>query len=1301
MFRNVKITDPLLREWVNTKIPFFSDNPDPFGQLVVVIGTLSFLTLIAYVLFRVSVAEDVGGQIRRMELGLSRVFHSTLLSRLCLLWAAIVIPLIFYVNTKEHYWTAKHTTMLFSGVMALLGWLAVCLKVPRFKVPYAWPVALILMSATLSTLRAVNMAESIGYLFAIFGSAVFMFVASQVFSTSKRIHLFVVTLVGVGAVMSLYGLAQAYLLIPMEHVYAQDTRAPVSTIGNKNYAAYFLDLTMPLALALAATRRRPMQTLLALAAFFLCRWHFVLCDTRGGTISMSVSILLTIVIVGFFHRKRFRLLLYVVLIEPLLWAAMSVGSITYSYTQEWGKTLAGIEGKRAISAALSRAVDEDFRHLQSHITQWFTTCNESLLGIDIRLTALLSGFALALFLFWFLLKVKKDWTFHLGGAVLLAFLPFLFAYFTMPKPMPTPKAVNLLVREARHLPNREIAEELLSRYGAVMQKAADSYNYILLSKHQDVAAMFSLTLFVAFATFLLFRWYDRKEGWLPGFATIGAMGLWFVFFLALRSGGLLHKRILEGLFFRLETLWPVSMSGFHDHWPMLGLLISSISFLVFTLVSLFAVIWAMQYIPDTFSKERTREIANTGIAIAKGAGVVVLLIVLATGLFHPRLKRVRQNMIRTYQTEEEGKVTRALFAGAHTFFNTQAKVKGQTPDGAVGFRLEIYQGCLRKIRDNPILGIGPGNFKIIHPHPKYETALERRILGKEVLGRKAHNDFLEDAVENGFFGLLGMIWMFTTAGFLLFKSLCLIRPAKNSTDVFNNTITWGLAWSLITILMHAQFEAPLLQPASTYTCWMLFGVLFQLHRIQRRRTLAAEGGMAVSLQPVAVEPSVDLKNAHSSLSSARSTSEFELPEPKPISPEAKPFANPWINWPVVVVVVTVLTSTVLLRQFVGEMWLRWGMIFSERSVEKYGFVFQTMKKASEVYPQQMETNYILGRYCIDAVSMLYKPWEVKTRTDLYGEKERQSNQKLIERLREDRQLDVDKIQEYAQMGIDVHKRDIFMNPHYKWAHNNMGVLCDKLSLINADLAAVETDPVKRAEYLRKSEEFKEDSRNCYSKALEIDDLQVYALFNLGVGAFSKDKDFDLAVKYFERTLLADPRRGDVYMFISRCHLADGNLEGAIRAAERLYAWINERPSNRIEPQLHEDMIRNLQQVTRIALQQEEADLAVRAALLLTEEDDRCGNLPLLARATLDAGSPEQAIAYASESVTSCKGSVSADSVFVQCKASCLLGDTTGALQTLDLLMNSNAADAYRSVIESDTAFDAIRGSSEYVSLMKE
>ncbi|MCA9428841.1 MAG: hypothetical protein KC994_27430, partial [Candidatus Omnitrophica bacterium] len=183
------------------------------------------------------------------------------------------------------------------------------------------------------------------------------------------------------------------------------------------------------------------------------------------------------------------------------------------------------------------------------------------------------------------------------------------------------------------------------------------------------------------------------------------------------------------------------------------------------------------------------------------------------------------------------------------------------------------------------------------------------------------------------------------------------------------------------------------------------------------------------------------------------------------------------------------------------------MVFSEGGVQRYKLVFNSMEKASEVYPQQMETNYILGRYCIDAVGILYEPWMIRTRTDRYDEKVREENEERIAEIEKQYGLNVEDLIHYAQLGIDVHKRDIYMNPHYKWAHNNMGVLCDKMAMIQADLAAVTTDPEEKREHQAQAAELEAESRECYAKALEIDDLQVYALFNLGISAYTKDRDF--------------------------------------------------------------------------------------------------------------------------------------------------------------------------------------------------
>lgn len=1307
MLNKVKISDELL-EITNTKIPFLSDEPDRFGVLLVVGFLASLLGLAGCLIYRLTRAEDIGKELAALRSSLARAFQSTLITRLCLLWAALVIPLIFYVNTKEHYWTAKHTTMLFSCTVGLFAWLAVWGKVPRFRIPYRWPVSIFFFAATVSMFVAVNLAEGSGYLFAYTGAVIFLFLSSQVLTTSKRIHLFVVTVICAATCVSIYGLAQAYLLLPMEHVFAQDTRAPVSTLGNKNYAAYVLDLAIPLTFALAVTRRNPLQTLLLLGVYFICRWHFVLCDTRGGTIAMTLGIILTSIIVAVFHGRRFRLLLYLFVLEPLLWGAMNAASIIYSDAQEWGKTLLGPKGRMAIGSALSQTMKdapESLHGYASHIRSWFDRSNEVYLGVDHRLLALIGGFLLGLILFWVLLKIRDNWRTHLAGAAILALLPYLLAVSTMPGAQPVSEVasrlVDALAASDMEPGQREVAVEIFQQFARPMAEAASEYNRIFQDTHRNVAAMFSLTLFVCMAIFLLFRWYDRDDGWLPGFGVVGALGGWFLLFLGLCSGGGLPSRLMGGLFARLDHAWPVDLSNLHGDGSLIGLLFTVFCFVAFTLLGLSALIATMQYIPAHYSNEESQRMAKSAIRFGKIALPVVLLLAIVGLQFHPRIARSRADFFETLRDKEEGTLSLAFFNGLHTFFNTRAEFDDQTPDGAIGFRLEIYQGSLRKVLDNPILGIGTGNYKVLNPHPRYETALERRILGKEVLGRHAHNDFLERWVENGVLGLLSFIWIFAIVGTLLYRSLKSIRPPETSTEAFLNTITWGLSWAMISILIHSQFEYPLLQPASAFLTWMLFGVIFQLYRIRRRRNFIRER-IETSVPTVAPCPEGTALPGGEPLPLAS----YELPTPVPPEPFVERWSRPWIAWPAVAVVVTLLFGTVLIRQFVGEMWLRWGMLFSEAGIEKFGLIFQSMKKASEVYPQQMETNYILGRYCIDATSKVFGAWRVKNRPDLFPEADQIKNADTIRRLREVYQLDVDKIFDYADLGMKAHIRDIYMNPHYKWAHNNMGVLCDKLAQINEELAAAEIDPDKKREHEATVRSYEEQSKNCYLKALEVDDLQVYALFNLGVGAF-RDRKMGLAEKYFERTLLADPRRGDVNSFLARCRFAQQDLEGVLDAARSFFVWVDKSPKSRFDGRDEkaelENMVSDLEsiltQTARAGMAQGAGEIARGAAEILVERYDRCSYLSLLSLALLSEGNSKAALDRANECLNGCSEPISAECVFAHAKANCVLGDATTALNSAFLLLESNAADSLRPLLAKDPAFDLIRQDERFEALM--
>ncbi|MCA9423579.1 MAG: hypothetical protein KC994_00825 [Candidatus Omnitrophica bacterium] len=1305
MFKNVELSDDLLNI-VNTKTFFVDppDHPDVWFRYVVVIGTISLVALAAAILTRIFHAEDLPSEFSKMGLELRRVLQSTLLTRLCLICGMIVIPLVFYVNTKEHYWTAKHTAMLFTGFLGLCSWMAVREWVPRFRTPYAWPVGLILISATLSTFRAVNIAEGIGYLFAIFGSAVFFFLASQVFSTSKRIHLIVLTLGLVAIVMSMYGLCQSYLLLPSEYVYAQETRAPVSTIGNKNYAAYYLDLAIPLALALAVCRRGPKQTLLALAIFFVCRWHFTLCDTRGGTIAMTVGILTTIAVVAYFHGRRFRLLLYAVLLEPLLWAAMSAAKITYGDAQNWGAMLDRKEFKGQIGDALRASLPEDFRQATSILQTAYLKANEVALGVNLRTWALVLGVLIALGVFWYVVKSQKNWRLSLGVAAGLAFLPYLFAMLTMPNLSDSRGMAVRVMNYARNAdsvefgPSGDVVVQLLERYKTVLVEAARNYNELFLTTHQGVAAMMSLSLFVMMATFLLYRYYDDEEGWLPGFAIAGAIGGWFLIFLILCPGDSFLDK-----FGRMDGIWPKDLRYFHKDHPLLGLLFTRLSFALYTVLGLIGSIFVTQWIPAHMPKEQAWELGAKAKGYARYAipafGLFLLLLFCMTDRVQSAAKDA------WVKTHEDG-IIQGAFEGAHRFFNTQDQDKDIPRDGAIGFRLEIYQSCFRKIQDswNWLLGIGPGNFKVVHPYPQFETALERRILGKEVLGRKAHNDFLEDAVENGIFGFLGLVWMFSLTGYLLFHTLKRIHPPRDASDVFMNTITWGLCCSMTAILIHAQFEAPLLQPASTYPCWMLFGVVFQLYRVQKRRTTRAIAG----LPGVVYSEDYNLSGSKDKFALPPSAAAYELPPTPPKSNGVlEKLAAPSVAWPVALVVVTLITGSVLLRQYVGEMWLRWGMIFSQSGVERYEDIFECMEKAQDIYPQQMETNYILGRYCIDATQLALPVWEKLNGPSRNVPSIREAAEKQAAQLRERYQLDADKVIDYAKLGVKVHERDIYMNPNYKWAHNNMGVLCDKLSQIYEIKAMAEDDPDKKSEFQKLSADYEEESRNCYRKALEIDDLQVYALFNLGIGAY-RDGNLERALKFFEKTLLADPGKGDVNLFIAKCRFALDDMKGGVEAIRDMFAWEERHPRNKNrkegEPEVQvikaserQELEELLSQVGRVALSTGDLETARLAAETLVDQVNRCEYLPLLARVEADSGDARKAIELGQEADTRCdRDALSAESYYAQAKAYCMLEQATPAIEILNTLMaNAEVARHFEDLLRTDKAFEFLKGSDFY------
>jgi tetratricopeptide (TPR) repeat protein len=144
-----------------------------------------------------------------------------------------------------------------------------------------------------------------------------------------------------------------------------------------------------------------------------------------------------------------------------------------------------------------------------------------------------------------------------------------------------------------------------------------------------------------------------------------------------------------------------------------------------------------------------------------------------------------------------------------------------------------------------------------------------------------------------------------------------------------------------------------------------------------------------------------------------------------------------------------------------------------------------------------------------------------------------------------------------ERGAEVLRRDIYMNPNYKWAHNNLGVIYDKLATL--------------ASYWGKSEEaqdYEEKARRHYEIALEIDPEQIFALFNLGSGSLRQGRRLigegktdeaatwlDQARDLMWRAIDVQPHREDCYENLADIARIENDHVALVRAREAYLAMM--------------------------------------------------------------------------------------------------------------------------------------------------
>ena len=115
------------------------------------------------------------------------------------------------------------------------------------------------------------------------------------------------------------------------------------------------------------------------------------------------------------------------------------------------------------------------------------------------------------------------------------------------------------------------------------------------------------------------------------------------------------------------------------------------------------------------------------------------------------------------------------------------------------YRLVAWRNSLEMIKEKPLLGFGAGNFKIIYPAYSHKAVPDMALDTTKSLG-KAHNDYIQTAVELGITGMLLFVLL------PIFGLIIAYRIISNSKNYPMGFITVGIAGGIISFMVGSFFS---------------------------------------------------------------------------------------------------------------------------------------------------------------------------------------------------------------------------------------------------------------------------------------------------------------------------------------------------------------------------------------------------------------------------------------------------------------------------------------------------------------
>jgi tetratricopeptide (TPR) repeat protein len=1169
--------------------------------------------------------------------------NTRLLPRLLILASLVIVPLIFYQFNWRHYYMVKMLTLrffaccLFAVYLVSLKW-----RMP-VRNPLRIPLLLLFAAWTISSLRAPNMAESMEMLMDFTTYFIFMVVCFRYVRSIKFMRLAIILSCTTQVFISIFGMQQISRKLPTSFVFTYDQA--VSTIGNVNYCAYYLDIIVPLALgmliySMVRDRRAWMYILFATVEVAIFNMAFF----KMGKVTEFIGI--TLLFYGLLSVIQWACIIIADKDESHSLSAF-LSTKLYTYSALFGLLhLYVIESRGSHVGVLLCIVTMigTWAYFRGgpNLTNLFRS-KEKLFGtakfdafnrrITTWLLALLGGFV---FLVPFTLLIARKIDVGYGNRWLtrtelsalvpqwvLRYYPTLFYLLCL----------GLVIFAI--LLGWALITWVLKRPNSGSQEPGDK-----VETEEDKRfslywmASFGAAIFAGVLILLSTFYYNGKvtdliseEGYTLGQTTKEgvkvalpkSLDLWKVVkATSVDSNG--NELVLteeENSLVREEN----SLARRKKFAIGIAMLAS------FVVIILLITAWW----PSRYSEERTLlsqkclMFAGVAMALALAAMTTILLpyalayfiaalILLAAFcmVIYNAIRHVSQRAASRHQTSHWMAMTALtavlpifILATSVIFHNPtilniwrgNLKEFKNTDLNTILFRFEVWKSCSRMIFDcdargvmdvsnnNTLLGIGAGNFKVMHP--LFTALRENRVLGKEVLARKTHSFYFHVASEAGIIGVFAMFWLFLATLWIMLKflnwSAMHIRRARLAPEHKRNPkviaqysflfyLMWGLLGGFVTTLGHCIFEANWIQPASAATLWFL---------------LAAVAGMSQACWRKEREALVVESPRQKYLDTEEPYTEREMiqgvnqPQDFFSIDHLREQANPIVAVLAIAgFVILVATFHTQARHFVAENNLKWGMVFHDYKSQGgreipytqpncrprfYNHMFHCFDQAKALWPQQMEIYYILGRYHIDIANDIDEVMNIQDRKQYKGIIDQLAffgldlSSKPPQKVRE----------EYLFEGAKTLLLDLYMNPNYKWGHNNFGVTLDRLGMTNPQAAIV--------------------ARQSYKKALDIDTEQIYALFNLAIGLFKQaaregltlEEQRELlneSVRYFERASEVDPTKPEVFFYLSKAYYGVGNPQASNKALLHYADLLVKSKGIRRDQQVAMDMMRASQLV---------------------------------------------------------------------------------------------------------------------------